>query len=226
MKKLAILDNSLWPEIYKPVEHWTSFIKMPYQAFRAVEGYLPDLDEGYTHLIITGSEASIINPDPWLLPEVELVQEAVERGLTIVGSCYGHQLLALALAGRNSIRRAAAPEIGWIEVEILKNDELLGPKQKLYVFSSHYDEVFNLDENYFEIIARSEKCPVQAFRLKGKKVWGIQAHPEINPAQARLLLTGMVQNNFSEIDIIKRALDSPVIDSNWINLISQNFVHL
>ncbi|MGC9056945.1 MAG: type 1 glutamine amidotransferase [Candidatus Saccharicenans sp.] len=223
MKKLAIVDNSLWPEIYNPVKHWTSWIDLPYRAFRAVEGQWPSLEEGYTHLIITGSEASIVDQDPWVIPEIELIREAVKRGLTILGSCYGHQLLALALAGPKSVRRAAQPEIGWIEIEVLKEDELFGPKSKLFVFSSHYDEVYNLDEKQFEIIARSKKCPVQAFRLKGHKVWGIQAHPEIKPGEARKLLTGMLEKNFSSIDLIKEALSSAGRDSGWIKQISLNF---
>ncbi len=55
MKKLAIIDNSLWPDIYNPVEHWAAHLDLPYRSFRAKDGFLPDLEDGYTHLIITGS---------------------------------------------------------------------------------------------------------------------------------------------------------------------------
>jgi GMP synthase-like glutamine amidotransferase len=226
MKKLAIIDNSLWPEFYNPAEHWADYIELPYRAFRATEGFLPDLEHGYTHLIITGSESSIVDRDSWVLPEAELIKEAVDRGLTIIGSCYGHQLLALALAGPACVRRSAMPEIGWIEVEILKDDPLLGPKQIVSVFSSHYDEVFNLDKDKFEILARSQSCQVQAFRLKGKRVWGIQAHPEISPENARKFLEGMSGKNFAGKHLIDRALQSEPLDSGWINLISKNFISL
>jgi len=226
MKKLAIIDNSIWPDFYNPAEHWAAYIKMPCRAFRATEGFLPDLDQGYTHLIITGSESSIVDRDWWVMPEAELIKEAVERGLTIVGSCYGHQLLALALAGPDCVRRSEVPEIGWIEVEVLKDDPLLGLKKTVSVFSFHYDEVFNLDEDRFEVLARSQNCQVQAFRLKGKKVWGIQAHPEINPENARKLLEGMSGKNFTGKSLIDRALQSKPADSGWINLISKNFVSL
>ncbi|MGB9893208.1 MAG: type 1 glutamine amidotransferase [Candidatus Saccharicenans sp.] len=226
MKKLAIIDNSLWPEIYNPVQHWLDYIDLPHRAFRAADGYLPDLEDGYTHLIITGSEASIVNREAWIWPEVELVQEAVDKGLVVLGSCYGHQLLALALAGPESIRRAEKPEIGWIEVEIIKSDPLLGPKGKVYVFSSHYDEVVYLDRKRFEILARSQNCQIQAFRLKGQKVWGLQAHPEINPESARQLLRGMIDRGFSGAEHIQKALSSVPNDSRWIEIISQNFSRL
>ncbi|MBC7364987.1 MAG: gamma-glutamyl-gamma-aminobutyrate hydrolase family protein [Candidatus Aminicenantes bacterium] len=226
MKKLAILDNSLWPEIYDPVSHWTEFIKLPYKVFRAEDGQFPNLDEGFTHVILTGSEASIVNPPSWVEKEVEVVKKAVEEGLTVLGSCFGHQLLVLALAGSSHVRRAIRPEIGWIEVEIIKKDPLLGQKGKVWVFSSHYDEVCGLDEEEFQIIARSQDCEVQAFRLKGKNVWGIQAHPEINPRNARKLLAAMLEKNFAGRELIEKALSSAVRDSGWIKLISRHFSEL
>ncbi len=226
MAKLAIIDNSLWPEIYNPVEHWTAWIDLPHRSFRAVDGYLPDLDDGYTHLILTGSEASILNLEPWVLAEVALVQEAVERNLTVLGSCYGHQLLALALAGPDSIRRADVPEIGWIEVEVLKKDPLLGEPGRIMVFSSHYDEVCHLDENRFEILASSRYCQIQAFRLKGKNVWGLQAHPEIEPYSAVKLLRGILEKGFPGRELIEKALNSYPQDDGWIKTISRNFTAL
>jgi len=226
MKKLAIIDNSLWPDIYNPVEHWAAHLDLPYRSFRAKDGFLPDLEDGYTHLIITGSEASIIDLEPWVLAEAALVKEAVESGLTILGSCYGHQLLALALAGHGCVRRAERPEIGWSQVEILKPDPLLGPAGKLYVFSSHYDEVHNLDESQFEVLARSPNCQVQAFRVKGKNVWGLQAHPEIDPEAAARLLQGMLQKGFAGQELIREALNSEPRDDRWIELISGNFISL
>jgi GMP synthase-like glutamine amidotransferase len=86
LKKLAIIDNSFWPDIYNPVEHWTSWLDLPVRAFRAVDGYLPELDDGYTHLIVTGSEASIVDFYPWVQPEADLIKEAVDRGLAVIGS--------------------------------------------------------------------------------------------------------------------------------------------
>lgn len=226
MNKLAIIDSSLWPHIYNPVDHWTDCLDLPYRSFRAVEGYLPDLEDGYTYLIITGSEASIVNIEPWVMAEACLVREAVERDLTVLGSCYGHQLLALALAGPECVRRARRPEIGWLEIEILKSDPLLGPARRVHVFSSHYDEVCNLDESRFEVLARSQHCQVQAFRLRGAKAWGIQAHPEIDPDSAVRLLQGMLERGFSGSELIEEALESSPRDDLWIEVISRNFVSL
>ncbi|MDD8031056.1 MAG: type 1 glutamine amidotransferase [Acidobacteriota bacterium] len=226
MKKIAIVDNSLWPDIYNPVEHWSAWLDLPVEAFRVADGYLPDLENDYTHLIITGSEASIVDFHPWVQPETELIREALDRGLAILGSCYGHQLLALSLGGPEYVRRAERPEIGWIEIEILKNDLLIGEKGNHFVFSSHYDEIIDLDESTFEVLARSRDCQIQAFRLKGERLWGIQAHPEINPDSARQLLQGMLDKGFPGADLISKTLRQQAKDDGWIKTICQNFVDL
>jgi GMP synthase-like glutamine amidotransferase len=63
--------------------------------------------------------------------------------------------------------------------QIIQDNELLGKLGEFYVFSSHFDEVYNLGSE-FKILAESEKCRVQAFQFKDKPIWGIQAHPEMN----------------------------------------------
>lgn len=63
--KVAIVDNSIDPTLYKPVEHWSAHIGVEWEAFRAPEFLLPDLGKGYSHLILTGSEASLREKNGW-----------------------------------------------------------------------------------------------------------------------------------------------------------------
>jgi len=111
--RVAIIDNSITPSVYKPVEHWGAFLHVPFASFRAAEGRLPDLGENFTHLILTGSESSIIEREDWVDAEVEFVRDALSRNFPTLGSCYGHQLLARALCGPPHVRRCQRPEIGW-----------------------------------------------------------------------------------------------------------------
>jgi GMP synthase-like glutamine amidotransferase len=88
----------------------------------------------------------------------------------VLGLCFGGQALAAALGGE--VRRAAAPEIGWIELEPLDGRAIApGPW-----FSWHYD-TFTLPPGAQEL-ARSAACP-HAFRV-GRSV-GLQFHPEVTP---------------------------------------------
>ena len=220
--KVAIVDNSIDPLLYNPVRHWASFLDVQWQAFRAKEGYLPNLKEEYTHLILTGSEASILDRDAWVEREVELTQAAVDNGLAVFGSCYGHQILVLALAGRKHVRRCENHEIGWFPIKITKDNSLLGKKRTIFVFSSHFDEVFNLGED-FTVLSESEKCEIQAFQWKEKPVWGLQYHPEISVFEARKYIRDSAAKSGKRASFYKEALDLIPRDSGVIHEIISNF---
>ena len=200
-----------------------SFLDVQFRAFRPLEGKLPHLSEDYTHLILTGSEASILNRDAWVEREVELTQEAVERDLAVLGSCYGHQILALALAGSQHVRQCAFHEIGWFPIEIIKESSLLGEKRIIYAFSSHFDEVFNLGKN-FTILSTSEKCEIQAFQWKEEPVWGLQYHPEIGMDEGKEYIQRSAAKNDRRAAFYKEAHDSEPRDSGQINNIISKFI--
>ena len=53
---------------------------------------------------------------PNLRTEVDIIREAVERDMSVLGICLGAQLLAKALGG--SVSRNPVREIGWFDVEL------------------------------------------------------------------------------------------------------------
>jgi GMP synthase-like glutamine amidotransferase len=176
---VGIVDNSIQPEIYAPVGHWSRYLDVPWRAFTARNGEFPDPGE-FSHLILTGSEASILERDPWVETEAGLVLNAAASGTAVLGSCWGHQLIAYALAGPRCVGRCPSPEIGWIAVQVDRESELLGATGTVHhVFSVHFDEVRDLPAS-FEVLASTGACRVQAFRAGNKPVWGIQSHPEID----------------------------------------------
>ena len=74
--------------------------------------------ERYEALIVLGGpmNADQIDTYPNLLTEVEIIREAVDRNMSVLGICLGAQLLAKALGGQ--VARNATREIGWYDVEI------------------------------------------------------------------------------------------------------------
>jgi GMP synthase-like glutamine amidotransferase len=220
---VAVVDNSINPSVYKPVQHWASFLPAPFASFRAPDGRLPDLGKGFTHFILTGSEASIVEREDWVRSEVEFVREALERGFPMLGSCYGHQLLALALCGPAHVRRCRRPEIGWHSIAISEKSSLLGKEGVAYAFSSHFDEVTGLDER-FRVLAASADCPVQAFELKGRPVWGIQFHPEIDIPAAREYLQNLIDLGLKTSPLFIEAMQMSPRDSGLIRRIVPYFL--
>ena len=140
----------------------------------------PTLD-GYEALIILGGpmNSDQIDSYPNLLTEVEIIREAVDRDISVLGICLGAQLLARALGG--TVSRTAVREIGWYNVEMTEagsRDPVLsafGPTQE--VFQWHEDGI-SLPPGA-ELLAGSPASAVQAFRY-GEHVYGFQFHLEAN----------------------------------------------
>ena len=132
---------------------------------------------------VFGSAAQVDEEDrhAWLRPDKELVAELLERGTPLLGVCFGSQLVAGASGA--VVRRAAAPEIGWTEIELTRQgvaDPVLGFLPERFTgFGWHYYEW--LLPPGAVALARSAAC-LQAFRLEERPVWGIQFHPEVRLA--------------------------------------------
>jgi GMP synthase (glutamine-hydrolysing) len=222
--KVAFIDNSVDSSIYTPEAHWKLYLGVEWDSFKATRNQFPDLsNSSYTHLLLSGSEASILEREKWVYEEVEVIHEALEKGIPVLGSCYGHQLLAFALFGSSSVRRSAHPEVGWIPIQIEKDCGLLGNARRAYSFSVHFDEVVR-DKGNFQILASSEHCQVQAFQCKDKPVWGIQIHPEINVSNAQILLKNLISLELKTLPFYEKALKSTPRDSGLIRQIVKGFL--
>ena len=140
----------------------------------------PTLD-GYEALIVLGGpmNSDQIDSYPNLITEVEIIREAVERDMSVLGICLGAQLLAKALGGE--VSRNAVREIGWYDIEMTEaglSDPVLStfaPKQE--VFQWHEDGM-TLPPGA-DLLASSPASPVQAFRF-GQHAYGFQFHLETN----------------------------------------------
>lgn len=222
--KIAVIDNSIDHAIYNPIHHWSPHLKPGFDTFRAIEMSFPD-PRSYTHLILTGSEATIVERESWAEAELEIIQEAAVRGLRILGSCYGHQLLAVALAGQEHVQRCAESEMGWIPIQITQDTDLLGPPREAFTFTLHFDEVIGLDGRFLTC-SSTDRCPVQAFQLKGRPVWGLQAHPEISIPEGRRLLKNLIRlGDNDKSPLFEAALGRTPRDSGLIHQVVHRFLH-
>ncbi|MGM0604188.1 MAG: type 1 glutamine amidotransferase [Halobacteriota archaeon] len=155
--------------------------------FQATERQLPDGFD-YDGIVVTGSRSSVYWDEPWIDPLVEYVGEAAERGVPILGVCYGHQVLAEALGGR--VSGMDDFEIGYNTVELVTDDELFGGIDESFtVFTTHGDAVVDLPPGA-TLLARNE-YGVHAFRYG--HCWGVQFHPEYDMRTARSVTEGKTE---------------------------------
>jgi GMP synthase-like glutamine amidotransferase len=188
MTRTLLLDNTLHPHLFGLARRWAHHLRgVPTDIVHAPSSRrLPDVRD-YTHLVLTGSEASIQRWTPWMEREAECVRRAAGAGLRVLGSCFGHEMLVAALSGRDCVRRAEVPEIGWTSLEIVARDELLsGVPNPWIVFSFHLAEVATPIQAPWRVLARSARCETQILRFGDAPVWGIQGHPEISRRAAEL----------------------------------------
>jgi GMP synthase (glutamine-hydrolysing) len=123
-------------------------------------------------IIFSGGPQSVFEPDA---PKIDA--EILNLDLPILGLCYGHQLIAHIAGGL--VKPAMKKEFGIASafigtpVGVLKG---LGKREKVWM--SHGDTVYSLPKEY-EMLARTENCPVAAFHHRNLPIYGLQWHPEV-----------------------------------------------
>lgn len=186
---VLIVDNAVHRFLFKPSWHWKAHLKgIETTVVNVPSGAsLPSLDE-ISHMILSGSEASILQPKAWFETEAELVRDAIKREIPILGSCFGHQLLVYALSGPEYLQRSGPPEVGWAEIEMVENDRLFeGLPNPWATFVYHFDEVVDPPQPWRKL-GRTSHCDTHVLRYGDRPIWGIQAHPEISSSKARIFL--------------------------------------
>jgi len=149
----------------------------------------PILD-GYEALIILGGpmNSDQIATYPNLITEVDIIREAVDRDISVLGICLGAQLLAKALGG--TVGRNETREIGWYDVELTEE----GACDPVMARFQSRQEVFQWHEDGIELppgtthLATSEASQIQAFR-HGKHAYGFQFHLEVDESLIERWLT-------------------------------------
>jgi len=155
-----------------------------------LEEVVPDLRD-YDAVVFAGGEYRPEEfEEPIFQAERERIMEALDAGVPILGICLGHQLLAYWLGGE--VRRGRW-EFGWLPVAVSEagqSDPLLfGLGEAFYAFLWHGDQVTRLPEGA-ELLASTETCPVQAYRLRDYPVWGVQFNPQYDPEIAEEVIRG------------------------------------
>jgi GMP synthase (glutamine-hydrolysing) len=151
----------------------------------------------------------------WLAAEKRLLAVLAQQGKPLLGVCLGAQLLAEAAGG--SARRAAAPEIGWGQVEVTgeaEADPLLGPLAPGFsAFQWHsYECVLPPGA---VALATSPVC-LQAYRV-GDRAWGIQFHAEVSPDD----VSHWIDDYRSDEDAVRIGLDPDALRAETMPRIKQ-----
>lgn len=208
--------------------------RIRYVNFGRDPGIRPRL-AGYDALIVLGGPMNVDETEayPNLAIEPELIREALDRGLQVLGICLGAQLLAKALGG--GVGPNGSHEIGWHEVRLTaegRDDPVLSElRAPAPLFHWHGDR-FELPPGGTRL-AESDLCDNQAFRC-GERALGLQFHLEVDAPLIERWLTvpvnrRLIEGLAGEVDpaVVRRLTPSLIDDlqaqsrrvfGRWIDL--------
>lgn len=155
------------------------------RVYDGTAGLLPDLEEVSrpgNAVIVTGSAGPVYENKPWIPPLIDFLREAHGAGSWILGICFGHHALAVALGGEVK-ENPRGREMGTVRIYLTG----AGRASPLFDGFRSGDPVNLVHRTYVsklpagaERLAFNRMTPTQAFR--SGRAFGYQPHPEMTPA--------------------------------------------
>ncbi len=136
-------------------------------------------------IILSGGPASVTEADTPRVP-----QAVFDRGVPVLGICYGEQAMCDALGG--AVEAADHREFGRAFLTITDScalfDGIWSPGERHQVWMSHGDRVMDIPEG-FRVVGTSDNAPFAAIADDDRQYYGVQFHPEVvhTPDGAQLL---------------------------------------
>ena len=180
--RLALLDASHGAEHTR--RNFRRELAADLVEYDVTERQLP-ADDDVDGVVVTGSKASVYWEEPWIEELVDWTGEAVERGLPVLGVCFGHQVVAEALGGR--VEGMDEYEIGYREVTHTGDSRLFdGVDETFTAFTTHQDRVVELPPGARPIAEND----YGNHGFERGDVFTVQFHPEYDLETAREVASG------------------------------------
>ena len=122
-------------------------------------------------IIISGGPASVYEPGS---PDID--PQILRLGIPVLGICYGHQLIAYHLGG--TVQKGVRGEYGPAQLSLSCDDALWNGVENSQIWMSHFDVVSSIPPG-FRLTASSGVSGIAAMSDPGRKLFGIQFHPEV-----------------------------------------------
>ena len=126
-------------------------------------------------VILSGGPASAHEAESPKIPK-----GVIELGVPVLGICYGEMALCDALGG--AVESGHAREFGRAEIRIERESPLVAGLGEVgdseTVWMSHGDKITAIPLG-FEVVATSEGSPFAVIADEGRRIYGIQFHPEV-----------------------------------------------
>ena len=184
VKPFLYLDNWRDPQPETRFDRRLRNLPVNIERIRTNHGEFPTGTD-YCAAYVSPSFDGAYDDQDWIHREHELLRELAASGVPMIGLCFGSQILASALVGRDQVSVRDFREAGFGEIRLTsaaRNDPLTSSApSRMPVFHWHGDEVGSEHPDVV-VLAESDDCANQAWRWAKGDVWGIQPHPEFDAA--------------------------------------------
>lgn len=184
--KIGILQTGRPPEqlVPKHGDYAQMFMRLlagrdfTFDSYAVLDGVFPSGVNAADGWLITGSRHGVYEPHDWIAPLEAFIRDSFDSSVSVVGICFGHQIMAQALGGK-----VEKFEGGWAVGKIEYALDYGAPMQ---LMTWHQDQVIEPPAEAVPF-AHTDFCQYAALSY-GAKGLSLQAHPEFDDAFMRDLL--------------------------------------
>jgi len=127
-------------------------------------------------VVLDGSEKSPFDDEQWIREEEKFVAECFRLRISLLGICFGHEVITNALGGK--LHKGEVSRVELDNIEVLAEDPLFtGLSPEFICPSAHSVRTVAMPEGFVHI-ARCAKCEMMGMRHPDFPFYGVQFHPE------------------------------------------------
>lgn len=127
---------------------------------------------------------SVVTGGPWLEDALATMRELVEQDFPTFASCWGFQALCLALGG-SVVTDVSLAEIGTHDLQVTAEgatDPLFAKLLPVFAAQMGHQDIVTVLPEQAVLLASTSQVKNQAIRIRGKRIYGTQFHPELSLA--------------------------------------------
>ncbi len=194
--KIGILAAGITPEPLR--EHYPTYAQMfadqmghidpqlEFEIFDVRLDQFPDNTEVCDAWLITGSKSDAYGDEPWILRLCDFIRDIDARGQVLVGICFGHQIIALALGG-SVTKFEGGWGVGVHHYQVQGTIPTLPNQTEIAFCAFHQDQVIHKPDK-MAVFLSSEFCPYAGL-IYQDRILTFQGHPEFSKAYEADLIT-------------------------------------
>ena len=168
---------------------------LTFRTWSVVDMEFPESVDAAEGWLISGSKHGAYEDVPFIAPLEDFIRQAYERGIPLVGICFGHQIIAQALGGK---------------VEKFSGGWTLGR------------QIYGIDGQECPLNAWHQD-QVTGLSYKGR-AFSVQPHPEFSPDEVRLLLdVRRAALDEKQAETVRANLDKPLANEALADRIAAFF---